>query len=325
MRIVRRAFVNWLLTACALLPCVSGQAAPEFPNRPIRLVISFPPGSTSDLLARRLGEQAGKALSQPVVVESRPGAQGVVAARAVLSAPRDGYTLFLGTNSSHAANVYMVKELGYDPLKDFTPITQFTINPLLLVVNAAMPVHNVKEFVRYAKERPGKLSYGTGNSGGLVAAQMLKSQAGIDAVAVNYPGTAQAMSDLVAGRLDFMMVDPVVIRSIAQTGKVRVLGLTSKQRLPSMPDVVPLAEGGLPDYDYASWGGLFAPAGLPPDVTRRLSQAFGNAVGDPGTVKYLSELGMIATSSTPEEFRVFVQGQIAFWGRLTKEAGLAAL
>jgi tripartite-type tricarboxylate transporter receptor subunit TctC len=325
MKTVRKIFAHLLLAACAAAPFVSAHAGPEFPSRPIRLVISFPPGSTSDLLARRLGEQASKTLGQPVVVESRPGAQGVVAARAVLNAPNDGYTLYLGTNSSHAANVYMVKELGYDPVKDFTPITQFTSNPLLLVINAAMPVHSVPEFVRYAKDRPGKLSYGTGNSGGLVAAQMLKTQAGIDAVAVNYPGTAQAVTDLVAGRLDFMMVDPLVIRSMAQTGKVRVLALTSKQRLPSMPDVTPLAEVGLPAYDYASWGGLFGPAGLPPDVTRRLSQAFGNAVRDPGTIKYFSELGMIATSSTPEEFRAFVQGQVALWGRLTREAGLAAL
>lgn len=322
---MRKLLAKCLLAVSAVLPLASTHAGPEYPNRPIRLLISFPPGSTSDLLARRLGEQASKTLGQPVVVESRPGAQGVVAARAVLNAPKDGYTLFLGTNSSHAANVYMVKDLGYDPVKDFTPITQFTTNPLLLVVNATMPVHTVPEFVRYARERPGKLSYGTGNSGGLVAAQMLKTQAGIDAVAVNYPGTAQALTDLVAGRLDFMMVDPLVIRSMAQTGKVRILGLTSKQRLPSMPDVVPLAEAGLPGYDYASWGGLFGPPGMPADVTRRLNQTFSNAVRDPATVKYFAELGMIATDSTPDAFQSFVKSQVALWGRLTKEAGLSAL
>lgn len=322
MTIQRRTL---LLAAPAILPFTNSLAQTDFPNHPIKLVISFPPGSTSDLLARRLGEQVGKTLGQPVVVESKPGAQGVVAARTVLNSLKDGYTLFLGTNSSHAANVYLIKDLGYDPVKDFTPITQFTTNPLLLVVNAQLPVKSVQEFIKYAKERPGRLSYGTGNSGGLVAAQLLKAQTGIDAVGVNYPGTAQATTDLVAGRLDFMMIDPVVIRSFIQTGQVRVLGLTSKQKLSSMPDVMPLADAGLADYNYASWSGLFGPAGMPPEVTRRLNQAFTKAVTDPATEKFLADLGMITTSSSPEAFQAFVQDQIKLWGRLSKEAGLTPL
>ncbi|RJG03310.1 Bug family tripartite tricarboxylate transporter substrate binding protein [Noviherbaspirillum sedimenti] len=321
MNIKRRSL---LLAALAMLPLTGALAQADFPSRPIRLVISFPPGSTSDLLARHLGEHVSKTLGQPVVVESKPGAQGVIAARAVVNSPKDGYTLFLGTNSSHAAYVHLIKQPKYDPIKDFTPISQFTVNPLLLVVNAQLPVHSAQEFVKYAKERPGKLSFGTGNTGGLVAAQLLKAQAGIDAVGVSYPGTAQATTDLVAGRLDFMMIDPLVIRSFVEVGKVRVLGLTSTQRLPSMPEVTPLAEAGLPGYSYASWSGLFGPAGMPPEVTRRLSQAFTKAVTDPATEKYFADLGFIATSSKPEAFHAFVQDQITVWGRLTKEAGLVA-
>lgn len=322
MTIQRRTL---LLAAAAALPFSSALAQTDFPNKPIKLVISFPPGSTSDMLARHVGEQVSKSLGQPVVVESKPGAQGVIAARAVINAPKDGYTLFLGTNSSHAANVYLIKELGYDPIKDFTPITQLTTNPLLLVVNASMPVTSVPEFIKYAKERPGKLSYGTGNSGGLVAAQMFKAQTGVDAVGVSYPGTAQATTDLVAGRLDFMMIDPLVIRSFVQTGKVRVLGLTSTQKLSSMMEVAPLADSGLPGYNYASWAGVFGPAGMPTDTSRRLSQAFTKAITDPATEKYFADLGMIATSSSPESFQAFVQDQIKLWGRLTKESGLVPL
>jgi len=325
MTLQRRKLLLAAAATAAALPFADVLAQADFPSRPIKLVISFPPGSTSDLLARRLGEQAGKALGQPVVVESKPGAQGVVAARAVLNSPKDGYTLFLGTNSSHAANVYLIKDLGYDPVRDFTPITQFTTNPLLLVVNAQLPVKTVQEFVNYAKERPGKLSYGTGNSGGLVAAQLLKAQTGIEAVGVSYPGTAQATTDLIAGRLDFMMIDPLVIRSFVQSGQVRMLGLTSKQKLSSMPEVMPLAEAGLAGYNYSSWSGLFGPAGMPPEVTRRLSQAFTKAVTDPATEKFLADLGMITTSSSPESFQAFVQEQIKLWGRLTKEAGLTPL
>lgn len=277
------------------------------------------------MLARHVGEHVSKSLGQPVVVESKPGAQGVIAARAVINAPKDGYTLFLGTNSSHAANVYLIKDLGYDPVKDFTPITQLTTNPLLLVVNANLPVVSVQDFIKYAKERPGKLSYGTGNSGGLVAAQLLKAQAGIDAVGVSYPGTAQATTDLVAGRLDFMMIDPLVIRPFAQAGKVRLLGLTSTQKLSSMSEIAPLAEVGLPGYNYASWAGVFGPAGMPAEISRRLNQAFIKAITDPATEKYFADLGMIATSSSPENFQAFVQDQIKLWGRLTRESGLVPL
>jgi len=311
--------------AAAALSLTDAFAQADFPSRPIKLVISFPPGSTSDLLARRLGDQASKTLGQPVVVESKPGAQGVIAARAVVNSAKDGYTLFLGTNSSHAANVYLIKDLGYDPVKDFTPITQFSTNPLLLVVNAQVPVKSVQEFIKYARERPGKLSYGTGNSGGLVAAQLLKAQTGIDAVSVNYAGTAQATTDLVAGRLDFMMIDPLVIRAFVQAGQVRVLGLTSKQKLSSMPQVNSLADEGLAGYNYASWSGLFGPAGMPPEITRRLGQAFTKALTDPATDKFFADLGMITTSSSPEAFQAFVQDQIKLWGQLTKEAGLTPI
>lgn len=323
MRPLRRRL---LLSAAAIpLATMGVRSLAAFPSRPISLVISFPPGSTSDLLARRLGQHVSLALGQPVVVESKPGAQGVVAARAVQHAPKDGCTLLLGTNSSHAANVYLIKNLGYDPVKDFTPITQITTNPLLLVVNAKLPVHSLQEFVAYARQRPGALSYGTGNSGGLVAAQLLKTQAGIDALGVNYAGTAQATTDLVAGRLDFMVIDPLVIQSFVDAGQVRVLGLTTRQRLASMPNVAPLAESGLPDYNYASWAGLFGPAGLSADVRQRLNTAFTDAVTDPQTQAYFAGLGMIATRSSPEAFQAFVQDQVREWGRLTQEAGLTPL
>lgn len=287
-------------------------------------MIAFAPGSTSDLLARRLGEHVARTLGQPVISESRPGGQGVVAARTVINAPKDGYTLLLGTNSSHAANVHLIKDLGYDPLKDFTPITQFTSNPLLLVVSAQTNVRTLSEFIDFARQRPGKLNYGTGNTGGLVATQMLKSLTGIDAVAVNYPGTAQAAQDLAAGRLDFMMIDPLVIRPLVQSGKARVLGITSRERLPSAPEVAPLAELGLPQFDYTSWGGLFGPAGLSPEVTARLTDAFTAAVRDPATVAYFDSLGMISNATHAEAFKAFVADQIELWRRLVRETGLSA-
>ena len=311
-----------VLAACVLLPLGSAWAQGEFPNRPIKIVVTVAPGAASDTIARRLGEQVSKTLGQPVIIENKPGAQSLIAARIVAKAPKDGYTLLVGSNTTHAANPYLVKDLGYDPVKDFAPITLWTINPLLLVVNADLPVRTVQEFVKYAKERPGKLHYGVGNTGGLVAVQLLKSQTGIEATSVNYQGTAPAATDLAAGRLDFMVTDPGVARPFVQTGKLRILGITSKQRLSSYPDVAPLAESGLAGYDYASWVGLFAPAGVPPEAVRRINQAFVKALAEPATEKFMTDLGMIAESSTPEQLQTFVQEQMRLWGRLTKDAGL---
>jgi len=319
MKLNRR---NLIIASCAFL-CFGGAAfaQDDFPNKPIKIIAPFAPGS-SDMIARRLGEYAGKTLGQPIVVETRPGGQGTVASRVIVKSKGDGYTLLLGTNSTHAASVHLFKELGYDPIKDFTPIIRFTVNPLMLVVRADMPVRTVPEFIQYAKQRSGKLNYGTGNSGSLVAAQMLKIQAGIDAVGVNYPGNAQAVNDFVAGRLDFMVTDPLIVKSFVQAGKLRILGLTSKQRLSTFADVVPLAEAGLPQFEYASWIGLFGPADMPVEVTRKLHDAFAKALVERDNVRFLADIGMIAAGTSPAEFGAYVQDQINFWGRLTKDAGL---
>lgn len=316
----RRSF--FALSAALSLACSGAWAQTDYPSRPIKVVVTVAPGSASDTLVRYLSEHASKTLGQPVVVENRPGGQSMIAARAIAKAPKDGYTLLVGSNTTHSANPYLVKDLGYDPDKDFSPITLLTLNPLMLVVHTDLPVRSVPDFIRYAKERPGKLNYGVGNSGGLVAVQMIKTLTGIEAQGVNYQGTAPAANDLVAGRLDFMVTDPSVVGAFAQAGKLRILGISSKQRLPSHPDVAPLAEAGLPGYEYASWVGLFAPAGVPPEVARRLSQAFGRALAEPATEKFLTGLGMIPKGLSPEQFQLFVQDQLKLWGRLTKDAGL---
>jgi tripartite-type tricarboxylate transporter receptor subunit TctC len=316
-----RRLASGLLVLAALAAGAPALAQEAFPSRPIRIVTPFPPGS-SDVIARRLGEFASRSLGQPIVVETRPGGNGTVATRAIARVPADGYTLLLGTNSTHSASVHLFKDPGYDPIRDFTPITRFTINPLLLVVHADLPARNVAEFISYARARPGKLSYATGNSGSLVAAQLLRSQAGIDAVAVNYPGNAKAVPDFVSGRIDFMVTDPMIVKSFAEEGKLRILGVTSRQVLPTFPEVKPLAELGMPDFEYVSWIGLFAPAGLPAPITRQLHQAFTAALAEPEIGKFLAGIGMIAAGNTPEEFARYVSEQTAVWGRLTRDAGL---
>jgi tripartite-type tricarboxylate transporter receptor subunit TctC len=313
-----------LLVAASLLAAQPSWAVNDFPEKPIRLILPFPPGSTSDILARYICEKVSKVLGQPVIVESKPGAQGAIAARQVAKSAADGYTIFFGTNSTHAANVYLINKLGYDPLKDFTPITQCATNPLVLVVNTSLPVRSVHEFVTYAKERKGQLSYGSGNTGSLVAAHLFNTAAGIDAVGVNYPGVAQACSDLVGGRLEFMLVDPPVVRPFIEAGKLKVLGITTKQRLASLPDVAPLAELGLPNFSYASWAGFFAPANIPTQVLQKLHAAFDKVLREPETAQYMSSLGIILERSTPDDFAAFVKNQVHLWGQLVRSSGLQA-
>jgi tripartite-type tricarboxylate transporter receptor subunit TctC len=319
MSITRRTL---LLAVPPLLPLPAAWAQADYPNRPIRIVCPFAAGAATDVLVRRLSESVGKTLGQPIVIENRPGAQGAIAARIVAKAPADGYTLMIAGNSSHAANVHTMKDAGYDPVKDFTPITHLTSNPQILVVNAELPVRNVQEFIKYAKERPGKLSYGVGNAGSLVAASLLKAQAGIDAVGVNYPGTPQATTDLLAGRLDFIMNDPVVAVPHVQSGKLRVLAVTSRQRLASLPDVAPLAELGLRDFDYASWSAVVGPAGLPAQAVDKVHQAFTRAMAEPAIQKFAADAGIIPVSSSTEDFRRFLLEQIRLWGIWSKQAGL---
>ncbi len=319
MTITRR---NLMLAAPSLLPLSGAWAQGAYPNRPIKIVAPFSAGAASDVLIRRLSDSVGKLLGQPLVLDNKPGAQGAIAARIVAKAPNDGYTLIAGGNSSHAANVHTMKDAGYDPIKDFTPVALLTMNPQILVVNTEMPVKTLQEFIQYAKARPGKLSYGVGNSGSLVAAQLLKSATGITAVGVNYPGTAQATTDLLAGRLDFIMNDPVVAAPFVQSGKLRILGVTSKQRLATFPDVAPMAELGLPGFDYASWSAIFGPAGMSAEVVQRLNQAFVKVMADPAIQQFVSAAGIIPVSSTPEQLRSFLVEQIGLWGRWSKEAGL---
>lgn len=318
---IRTLLASGVLAASAIVAMSPALAQDVFPNRPIRIVTPFPPGS-SDVIARRLGEYAARTLGQPIVVEARPGGNGTVATRAIARAPADGYTLLLGTNSTHSASVHLFKDPGYDPIRDFTPIIRFTINPLLLVVHSELPARTVAEFITHARSRPGKLSYATGNSGSLVAAQLLKSQTGIDAVGVNYPGNAKAVPDFVSGRIDFMVTDPMIVKSFAEEGKLRILGVTSRRVLSTFPEVKPLAELGLPDFEYVSWIGLFAPAGLPAPITRQLHQAFNAALAEPEIEKFLASIGMIAAGNTPEEFARYVIEQTEVWGRLTRDAGL---
>lgn len=321
MSLTRRQF---LVTAPAFaVVAQQAQGQNSFPKQPIRIIAPFAPGS-SDMIARRLGESVSRQLGQPVVVENRPGAQGVVASRSMTKAANDGYTLLLGTNSTHAASIYLFRKPGYDPVKDFTPIMRFTTNPLVLCVRTDSKINSLKAFIEHGKAHSGQMNYGAGNTGSLVATHLLTTQAGFKAQAVNYAGNAVAVNDFLAGRLDFMVTDPMIIKQFVEAGQIRMLGLTSRQKLPLFPDLTPIADQGLQNYEYASWIGLFGPARLPAEITQKLYAAFSGALASQAAQQYLNSIGMIAADLPPAAFADFVKDQIQVWGSLTKAAGLVA-
>lgn len=313
----RRVF--GVLLAASYSSVLHAQEGP-YPNKPIKIVITFASGSSSDAIARFIGQGISKRLGQPVIVESKVGAQGSVGAEYARRAAPDGYTMVLGGNSTHAANVFLVKNLPYDPVRDFAPVSQVTLNPLVLVVRSELPVRSVQEFVGYVKQRPGQLNYGVGNSGGRVAVELLQSLTGISAQDVPYPGTNQAALDMVGGRLDFMITDPGVAVPFVTQGKLRALAVTTTVRLPSLPTVPTMAEAGVTGYDYASWVGLYLPANAPQAVIDKLSAAVAETLRSPEAKDFFGNLGIIPTASSPAEFSRFTKEQIELWGRLVKQA-----
>jgi tripartite-type tricarboxylate transporter receptor subunit TctC len=323
---MRRAICGLLglVLSCACLTGLQAQDA-DYPNKPIRIVITFAPGSGSDTIARFVGRGVGARLGQPVVVESKPGAQGSLGADYARRAPADGYTLLLGTNSTHAANVFLVRNLPYDPLRDFTPVSRVTVNPLVLVVRSELPVTSVQEFVAYVRQRPDRLNYGVGNAGGRVAVQLLQTLTGISAQDVSYPGTSQAALDLIGGRLDFMITDPSVVGPFIAQGKLRALAVTASVRLPTMPSVPTMQEAGVPGYDYASWVALYLPANAPRPVLDKLNAAIRETLDSSEAREFFGGLGMIASPSSPAELADFTRAQIELWRDLVRQARLQPL
>lgn len=319
----RRLLLRSAVCAASAWPFLNIYAA-AWPDKAIKVTTPFAPGS-SDLIVRKLGEHVSKSLGQALIVESKPGAQGTLATRGFVGSKPDGYSLLLGTNSTHSASKFLFKKLGYEPLEDFEPIIQFTSNPLLLVVSNQIPCNNFKEFVIYAQSKDAQLSFGAGNTGSLVAAEMLKKQAGFEAVAVNYQGNSQAVQDFMAGRLDFMVTDPMIVKPFVGSGKFKVLGITSKQRLPNFPDVAPLAEQGLPNFEYISWVGLFAPKGLRAEIAEQLHKEFTYALQQEDVQNFLTGIGMLPMHTTRAEFQGFLKDQMRLWEQLSHDAGLTAV
>ncbi|MGB6105134.1 MAG: tripartite tricarboxylate transporter substrate binding protein [Pusillimonas sp.] len=320
----QRRFAPGKLLAGALLglAAFSTAALAAYPEKPISLIVPFPAGSGTDAVGRIFAEELSNLLGQPVVVENKPGANATIAASYVAKAKPDGYTLFVTTNTSHSAAPWLMKNVPYDPVKDFTPIARGGNLPFLLVANPDRPYKTVQELVKYAKEHPDTIAYASGNSTGIVAGATFGAQAGMKTLHVPYKGTPQALTDLVGGQVDFMFTDLTSGMPFVNSGRLHAMAVSTAKRSELVPDLPSMEETGLPDFDINSWNGYFGPAGMSPEVVQVLNGAINKIVSNPDTKARLAQLGFDAFSGTPEEFAQFVQEQYELWGKWIKAAGI---
>ncbi len=295
--------------------------AQTYPSRPVRMFVPFPAGSSTDQLARLLGNELQKSLGQPFLVDNKPGAQGSLAADAVAKSAPDGYALLFGTNSPLAANVSLLKNLSYDPAKDFAPIARIGVTAFVAMTRPDFPAKTVPDLIALAKVQPGKISGGFGGGGGQVSLALLKSMAKIDVVDVPYRGVPQAVTDVLGGAISFAFVDLGNAGAMARSGQLNALGVTLPRRTDLAPGVPAIAET-LPGYEVVAWFGLVAPAGTPPDIVAKLYTAIGDAMAKPDVRRGLALTGTDAALLDPAQFARFIRSEIPNWARLAKLAGM---
>jgi len=321
------AVLGALLTAAALAPARAQTQAQSaaWPDRPVRLVVSFAPGGVHDTLARVLQPKLTEALGQPIVIENRPGAGGNIAAEAVAKSPPDGGT-FLVASEAIATNEYLYGSLAYDPYKDLAPVAKLADYPMALIVNPAVPATTVKELLAVASAKPGSLSYGSAGIGtsGHLAGELLNSAEKVRLVHVPYKGGAPALADLVAGRIQVMFLSVSLSAPQARQGRIRVLALTGDKRSDKLPGVPTTAEQGYPEVQALLFSSLLAPAATPEPIVRRMNAEVVHALRSPEVEKRLEELGAVPAPTTPEQFAAILRRDGETWGRLIREKHIRA-
>lgn len=297
-------------------------AAAQYPAKPLRLVVPFPGGSATDTITRILANSVSQSIGQPIVVEDKAGADGAIAAAEVAKAPPDGYTLLMATNSPMAAVPAMKKQPPYDPVADFSPITDIGRYTFFLFVHPSVPAKAFGELVAYAKANPGKLNYATGNTTGIVSFAQINSLAGIDMVHVPYKGEPAGIADLVAGRVQLMLATPTTGLAQVKDGKLRAMLTTLSRRSALLPDVPTIAEAGLPQFSITSWAALFGPARIPREVVDRLNREFVTAMGRAEVQAAMEKQAFALSPSSPAELAQLVKEQMESYRRILRAAGV---
>jgi tripartite-type tricarboxylate transporter receptor subunit TctC len=311
------------LVALALAAFASAANAQAWPSKPIKWIVPFAPGGTTDILARTISEKLSQALGQPVIVENKPGAGGGVGAEFTAKAPPDGYTIMGGTISTHAINASLYKNLPYDPVKDFAPITLIVRLPNLLVVHPDVPAKNVAELIALMKANPAKYTFASSGNGTSqhLSGELFKAMAGVDMQHIPYKGSPPALQDVVGGQVTMTFDNITTAWPLAKAGKLRALAVTTAKRSSIAPDVPTLAESGLAGYEVGSWQGAFAPAGTPPEIVKRLNAEMVKIINMPDVKEKLVGLGAEPVANTSEEFGALVKAEIVKWADVVKKSG----
>ncbi len=313
-----------LVLAAAWGACIA--TAQDYPARPITIIVPYVSGGTTEISARLLGQRLEARLGKPVLVENKPGAGTVIGTTAVARAAPDGYTLLMATPTPMAINVSVYKNLPYDPVANFIPLAMIGQSPFLLIVHPSLPVHSVRELIAYAKQNPGALSYGSGGPGAPhhLYAELLKSMTGIEITHVPYKGSLPALNDVVAGHIQLMFCDIPPAIGMVEAGKVRVLGVSTPNRVAAFPDVPTIAEAGVPGFAVAGWFMLAAPAKTPPAVVQRLHGELKHILASEEMKEQISKLYLLPMETpSVEEMQSFVKSEIARWAKIVQQAGIA--
>ena len=320
---------TWPALVAAAMALVAGVAAPDasaqaaWPSKPIRIVVPFPPGGTTDILARAAAQKMAEAWKEQAVIDNRPGAGGNIGAELVAKAPADGYTMLMGTVGTHAINASLYAKMPYDHVKDFAPVILVAAVPNVMVVHPSVPAATVAEFIAWAKANPGKVNFASSGSGTSIhlAGELFKTQTGLAMTHVPYKGSAPAIADLIGGQVQVMFDNlPSALPQI-RGGKLRALAVTSRERANALPDVPTVAESGLPGFEASSWFGLLAPTGTPREVVVRVNAEIARWLASSDAKDKLASQGAIAAGGSPEDFASHITAETAKWQKVVRESG----
>lgn len=318
-----RRLLAGLVIAGLSIAAAQGVAAQDFPSKPLRLVVPYPPGASTDALGRMVAQKISQSMGQPVVVENRSGASGNIGSEFVAKAPADGYTLLLGTDATHTANMHLTATPSFHPVRDFTALTAAAANPIVLVVHPSVPATTVRELIDYGRANPDKISYGSSGNGSPhhLAGELLRQMTGVPFVHVAYRGGGPAVTDLLGGQIPMVFSSLITVLPHIQSGKLRAIAFTQAARYPGLPNVPTFAET-LPGFELGSWLGFFAPAGVPAPIAKRLSDELIRALRDPEIQSRLDTAGLAVIASSPQDFAEQVRREFEQRGKLIAGAGI---
>ncbi|MCX7138167.1 MAG: tripartite tricarboxylate transporter substrate binding protein [Proteobacteria bacterium] len=320
-RVIKAGRVLLALAACLLTAPAWGQA---YPNKPLKMILPFPAGGPTDIVARAMGQGLAEALGHNVVIDNRPGGGGLIGATLAAKAPGDGYTLLLGGITTFGVAPSVHKNLAFDPVKDFLPVTMATRQPILLMMHPSLPVKSVREFIALAKARPGEINYASSGPGGSghMAGELFRLVTGVNLVHIPYKGAPPALNELIAGQVQVMFGTILASAPHIRSGRVRAIAITGPQRSTALPEVMTFSEAGLPTYDASSWNGVLVPAGTPRAVVDRLNAEIVRILKSPNVLERLAQDGALPAPTTPEEFAAFMKAEIAKWAKVVQAANI---